>query len=183
MSTTTIIVNGFARAGKDSFVDACAIHAQNCTGWLRTFAFSSIDPVKELLTHSGIDMSGKTDPDRKLWADVGASLEEHSGWRSKKCVTYASDCVGWAESNRRGCIVFLHIREPAIIAKVIAGIAAEQIGPVHTLLIRGPREIMPNNVADNSVLGMTYDDTIQNDGDLRLLSDRAYAYLKSKGLM
>lgn len=184
MTTTTIIINGFARAGKDSFVDACAAHIHQRDDCLRLFSFSSIDPVRNLLTeHAAIDMSVKTDADRKLLADVGAALEAHSNWRTKKCVEYVGDRAGWAEANRRDVVVFLHIREPENIATVIRGIADRGVGPVHTLLLRSPREVMPDNVADNSVLGMHYTDTIQNDGDLRLLSDRAYAYLKGKGLV
>lgn len=180
MTCTTIIINGFARAGKDTFVDACQM-LMNQTKWV--YAFSSIDPVRSLLRDlAKVDISKKTDADRKLMAEVGAALEAHSNWRTDKCVDWVAGKAAWAQHNSRDTVLFLHIREPENIAKVSAQIADRCLGVVHTLLLRSPREIMPDNVADNAVLGMEYEDTIHNDSGLAALSDKAHAYLIKKGL-
>ena len=177
MTVTTIIVNGFARAGKDSFVDACIDHLE--TNQIRCEAFSSIDPVRWLLQNdAGLDLSAKTPADRKLLADVGAALEQHSNWRTNRCLDFIKDFDLGGDD-----VVFLHIREPENIAKVIGGIIDGGLGNNHTLLLRSPREIMPDNVADNAVLGMIYDDTLHNDGDLDALSILAGHYLARKGLI
>lgn len=179
MNTTTIIVNGFARAGKDSFVAACKLHLNFD---IMVSSFSSIDPVRDLLKRSGIDTSAKTEADRKLLALVGAALEEHSNWRTNSCVDFITD----AELDRwhdQKAVVFLHIREPENIQKVIAGIKAKKLGDVHTVLIRGPREVQADNIADKAVLDMRYDDVLHNNSTLDALYVLAGHYLARKGVI
>ena len=182
MTTTTIIVNGFARAGKDSFVAACKQHLHAQGRW--PFEFSSITPVKDLIEEgAGIDLSAKTDADRKLLADVGAALQAHSNWRTTRCLGFIEGYMKWGKRLTRDVVMFLHIREPENIQKVITGVKDRNLGAIHTVLLRGPREVRVDNVADNAVLGMSYDDTLYNDSDLDALSVLAGNYLGRKGLI
>ncbi len=179
MTVTTIIVNGFARVGKDSFVAACRSHLE--ANGVAVREFSSIDPVRDLLGRAGIDLSAKTEADRKLLADVGAALEEHCNWRTDRCLDFVADICQTPQS--RSHVVFMHIREPENIRKVIVDIQQRNLGDVLTALLRGPREVCAANVADRAVLRMKYDNVLYNNGTLDDLHVLAGSYLAKKGLI
>lgn len=173
-----VIVNGPARAGKDSFVEACIRHLR--ARGILTSAFSSITPVVNLLMRAGIDTSRKTEADRKLLADVGAAVEEHSGFRTEHCMTVCRE--NRRKGGSHGSVTFLHVREPANILHLIYLAEAQNFDEVLTVKITGPRGIHSDNLADRAVDGFRYGAEITNDGNLDQLSDRAFGYLELKGL-
>lgn len=186
MNVTTIIVNGFARVGKDSFVAACRSHLEANGAIVREF--SSIEPVRDLMRSAMIDVSAKTEADRKLLADVGAALEEHCNWRTNRCLDFIADQalaaqVAFVRNFERKMVVFLHIREPENIRKVIAGIEQRGIGVTHTVLLRGSREVRADNIADRAVLDTKYGAVLHNNGTLDDLHVLAGNYLAKKGLI
>ena len=109
-----IVVNGKPRAGKDTAIafmqEILAEHG------IQSMQFSSIDPVRNVIQALGIDVSAKTPADRALLAEIGAAVEKHSGYRSKACLTEALRFL----CCYHNAVVFLHIREPAMIETVAA---------------------------------------------------------------
>lgn len=170
-----IIVNGRPRAGKDTLIGFMQNHLREAG--VPTMAFSSIDPVRDLLTGAGFDLSGKTEADRKLLAVVGAAVEEHSHWRTQACI----DEIVSFDLNYGGGVVFLHIREPANIERIrqwVADVGLEMGFSMTTVLLRSNREELVNsNGADASVDDVDYDYRLENNGTPELLSWTAKMFL------
>lgn len=171
---TVIIVNGKPRAGKDSTVEAMTKHMQ--AAGIQVRAFSSIEPVRDMLASAGVDVTKKTPEDRALLAEIGDSLEKHSQWRSNKCRNEIRRFFGTLYSDEP-CVMFLHVREPAIINRIIMG--AGTAYKVVTVLIRSKRaENVTSNAADMNVEDVHYDATIFNDDTLDDLSDSCLKLLR-----
>lgn len=180
MTCTVIFVNGPPRAGKDTFVELASKHLAKANVW--PDSFSSIDPVRNLLTdHAGIDLSAKTPADRKLLADVGAALEEHSYWRTERVVQFCRDNAWKGAGHGYDTAVFLHIREPQNIRRVEARL--REIGgfQMTTVFIEGPRAETVDNVADSAIRLMSYDWTIDNDLTIDDLRVKTAAWLRQIG--
>lgn len=168
---TVVVVNGEPRAGKDTFIN-------NVSAMLRSRrvpvdSFSSIDPVREMLQGAGFDLDAKTEADRKLLAVIGDAVQEHSNWRTNKCIEQI-DWFRW--NNHRKGVFFLHIREPKNIALVQAGLA-QGISMI-TVFIESTRshKIM-SNAADAGVRNMKYHHVIQNNGTLGDFSNAAARFV------
>ena len=168
-----IIVNGKPRAGKDTLIALmremvpCASHE-----------FSSIDPVRRML-NKHVDLSRKTEADRKLLATVGDAMEAHSGFRTAACL----DEVSLFFMARRAGLFFCHIREPHHIATLSRAWRLQGI-KVTTVLLRSIRaEDVQSNPADAGVEKMRYDRTIENNGTLVDLRDAARAFLVDLDLL
>lgn len=163
--TQIIIVNGPPRAGKDTFIEilTAMLRAKN----IDVDAFSSIDPVRDMLTGAGFDLSKKTQADRRLLALVGDAVEEHSAWRTQQCIDRITD---FAFSVRRPSesVMFLHIREPANIATIRQWASATYgVHTCSTVFIENFRaEQVTSNAADAGVKDMGYDYTLENNGTL-----------------
>lgn len=163
---TVIIVNGKPRAGKDSTVEAMTAHLQ--AAGIQVRAFSSIDPVRDMLASAGVDVTKKTPEDRALLAEIGDSLEKHSHWRSAKCRNEIRRFFATLYSDE-AAVMFLHVREPAIINRIIMG--AGTAYRVLTVLVQSPRaENVTSNAADMNVDRIMYDTVIYNDSTLEVLN-------------
>lgn len=171
-----IFVNGKPRAGKDSVVQAMS-NILMANG-VATACFSSIDPVRDMMTNAGFDLSQKTEADRALLAEVGDSVEMHSQVRTRACV---DTTMRFFEDLKGSGVMFLHIREALVINRVerrldaIGGIKRSRIQVV------SPRaENVNSNHADLNTGNMGYDLTISNDGtldDLARKCDKALLHL------
>lgn len=168
-----VVVNGPPRAGKDTFI-AMLRKAAPCP----TEEFSSIEPVRQLLSQV-VDLSEKTEADRKLLATVGDALEEHSHFRTHACL--AATALFFA-AQKRG-IFFCHIREPRHIQHLRR--LWRQAGcTVTTVLVTGRRaENVTSNPSDAGVLGMDYDRAVTNDGSLADLQRAAEDFLIDLGIL
>lgn len=180
MTTTVIFVNGPPRAGKDTFVELASKHLAKANVW--PDSFSSIDPVRDLLTNSaGIDLSAKTPADRKLLADIGAALEEHSNWRTEKVVEFCKNSAWKGAGHGYDTAVFIHIREPQNIQRVIRRL--REIGGfrVTTAFVDGPRAVDVDNVADRAIRLMSYDWTLDNDSTIEAFDTVARLWVDQIG--
>lgn len=180
MTCTVIFVNGPPRAGKDTFVELASKHLAQVNVWCDSF--SSIDPVRDLLTdHAGINLSAKTPADRKLLADVGAALEEHSNWRTEKVVAFCKGSAWKGAGHGYDTAVFIHMREPQNIQRTISRL--KEIGgfKITAVFIDGPRAETVDNVADSAIRGMMYGHYVFNDGSLADLYGKAAAALRLMG--
>jgi len=155
-----IIVNGKPRAGKDTFIKMMsnALREQG----IDVDTFSSIDPVRWMLTMAGLDLTAKTEADRKLLAVVGAELEEHCGFRTNRSYSQVEQFA--AVHQRSLGVFFLHMREPALIEKMRQML---HWADLTTVFIESDRaENVTSNSADAGVQGMTYDHVLSNSGTL-----------------
>lgn len=156
-----VFVNGPARAGKDTAVGFMRDYLTE-RGFLTT-AYSSIDPVREMLVREGIDVSAKTEADRLLLATLGKALEDHCQYRSKACVFQI--LAGIAPG--RDTAIFLHVREPDTITRIRSRISEVFPGAtVRTCLVDSMRATPARNPADRSVFDMTYNGMIVNNRGL-----------------
>lgn len=180
--TRVFIVNGKPRAGKDGLIGFMQEHLR--AAGVPTVAFSSIDPVRDLLSGAGFDVSAKTEADRKLLADVGSAVEEHSNWRTNRCIDEIVDFYCGAGQNG---VFFLHMREPKNIETMRAWImdkGLKQAITMTTIKLRSYRaEGISSNTADASVDQMVYDYTLSNDWTLDYLRDVAKLFLKEIGVL
>lgn len=175
--THIIIVNGPPRTGKDTFIEILTsmLRAKN----IAVDAFSSIDPVRDMLTAAGFDLSKKTETDRKLLAVVGAAVEEHSSWRMRQCIDRICD-FAFSVANPADSVMFLHIREPANIATIRQWASATYgVHTCCTVFIESIRaEKVISNSSDAGVKDMGYDYTVPNNGSLADLLDTTMIFAK-----
>lgn len=168
--THIIIVNGKPRAGKDTFISHLTTILRRRS--IHVDAFSSIDPVRDMLTAAGFDLRWKTEADRRLLAVVGQAVEDHSQWRTHQCLVRINDFAFSIHDASRS-VMFLHIREPKNIDTIKA--ASAQFYPCLTVFLESDRaENVTSNTADAGVADMIYDHTFQNNGtieDLYLVAE------------
>ncbi len=173
-----IVVNGRPRAGKDTAIAFMQGILQEHR--IASIQFSSIDPVRDVVQRLGIDVSAKTPADRALLAEIGSSVEKHSGYRSKACLTEA---LRFFASHSKA-VVFLHIREPAMIETVAAGLDRMAKIDLISVLVESERaEHVTSNAADMGVEGLSYNAKLSNHGSLPLLEANCRCLLHTLGLL
>ena len=153
-SKQIIIINGTGGCGKDTFVSFVSKYK-------RVYNFSSIDKVKEIAKLIGWD-GGKTDKDRKFLSDLKKLTTEYNDMAFNSI----KDAINIFK-NSDDEIMFIHIREPEEIKRVVDAFNAK------TLLIKrdGYDNIM-TNVSDANVENYDYDYIIYNKS-LEQLEDEA----------
>ena len=174
MTTTVFIVNGKPLAGKDTLIDFMYEHLESIGIPVR--AFSSIDPVRDVLINMHIDVSLKTDRDRKLLSVVGDAVEEHSCYRTDKCKMH----IIWVNDTFKKHptkVAFLHIREPHLIEKIIKDLSQETVKFVKVMVESNRSKNVTSNKSDAGVDAMEYDVLVNNDEDLNSLHDKALRLL------
>ena len=167
MNKTVVIINGYPHSGKDEFV-------KYVTEFLLSHAIfvaniSSVKPVLDMLAEVNIDVSEKTDPQRKLIASIKSALDEYK-WSATRLV-----CEDIIRSLSE--VIFLHVREPMAID--ISKTILQDHANVKTLFIDKPdANRHAGNPADEGVENYGYDDYITNGGSLDDLKAQAIVYAK-----
>lgn len=165
---TIICVNGKPRAGKDSAVEMMEAILNECQ--IDTYAFSSIQPIKDLLTPL-VDLSAKTPADRKLLSVVGDALQEHSQFRTNAA-------LGHMHAMGDGGVFFLHIREPDLI-ELLRQECLSYGWRFERVFVESDRaEDVQNNPSDANVAAGEYDHTLYNNGTLVELDYQCFALLR-----
>ncbi len=165
-----IIVNGYPRSGKDTFVDMAGKYFAKL-GW-GAHAMSSIDPVIEILDRAGISAEPKTPEKRALMAEIKSALEKHDRFVSRTVVSRMDGAI--FQSSFMMQIGFIHVREPDAIAFMKTLVSGE----FFTVFVDRPdAERVTSNAADMGVEGYSYDFTIQNDRDLAALQKRVHLFV------
>lgn len=173
---TVIAINGPPRAGKDTAVDMMTAHLEE-TG-IPTLEYSSIQPVKDMLADY-VDLKAKTPADRRLLALVGDALQEHSGFRTNNSLFQISEFFDKHDDG----VFFLHMREPDLIDKVLAGCRVLGINFIRVFMESDRAEDVQNNAADAGVRDGTYDCLLVNNGTLEDLAEECLQFLKSRRLL
>lgn len=165
-----IIVGGFPRSGKSTFVSYC----QEIIGENYTLDISTVDLVKSLAVKAGWDGT-KTPKNRKFLSDLKQLLIE---WDD---VPY-KDVIKTAQTKRteldtygitHTLYVFVQCREPEEIQKFVDRVGAR------TVFVSRKDHEKPTNESDIATRRYNYEATIFNDGDLDQLTLCAQAYIKS----
>jgi len=173
MTKTLFIINGFARSGKDTFVDLLQKHGPAAS--TSVHRFSSIDPVRNLLRDMGFPVDNKGPKERDLLAEVGFTVERYNGFRSTKCVEYAKGIAEKFSASGAHLLVTIMCREPILI-NTIKEMAEQEGFKCFTLLVHRDGVAAAEgatNEADKGVLGMKYDIVIDNSGTLDHLDQAA----------
>ena len=144
MNKQIIIINGTGGSGKDTFIE-------NVSKYAKIFNFSSVDKVKEIARMIGWD-GKKTDKDRKFLSDLKRLTTEYNDMAFNS-IKEAVDLFRKSDNE----IMFIHIREPEEIKRVVNSFGAK------ALLVKrmGLSNIM-SNYSDASVDHYDYDFTIIN---------------------
>ena len=139
MEKKVIIINGTGGSGKDTFTEFCAKH-------LKVYNYSTIDRIKEIAKEFGWNGT-KTDKDRKFLSDLKKLATEYNDMPYKLTIDSIDEFM---KSDYD--IMFIHIREPEEIKKVVNEVEAK------TLLIkRKDHDIIKTNISDASIEGYDYD--------------------------
>lgn len=168
---TVIVINGKPRAGKDTAVMFMRAHLKHLG--ILSAAFSSIDPIKELLAPA-VDLSAKTDADRKLLSVVGDALQEHSEFRTKRAIYEISDFFRLVGNG----VFFLHMREPLLIAKMKSECEGQGVTLLSILLKSDLARDVTNNSSDAGVETGVYDRVCTNNSDLQSFSQECLYLVK-----
>jgi hypothetical protein len=159
-----IIINGYGRVGKDTFVDLFTGIIKN--GGVANI--STVDYAKDISRLMGWNGKTKTEKDRQLWSTL------------KKAMTVYNDGVFNNIINEidayRHKYTFVHCREPEEIQKFVDHYANVSDIACTTLLITNKRITPPNNSSDLSVINYKYDYTIANDTNINALNVAAVLY-------
>lgn len=155
-----IIINGPARAGKDTFVSMVS-------EIVKTMNVSSVDKVKEIARSIGWD-GGKTDRDRKFLSDLKQLTSDYNDM-SFEFMKQKYDEFWKSDAE----ILFFHIREPENILRAVEYFDASSL-----LVTRSGVHIVTSNKSDASVFDYDYDHRVFNDGSLDDLKEAAKKFVK-----
>lgn len=167
-----IVINGYPRAGKDTFVKFC----QDVLGTFRCRNLSTIDCIKKNARYFGY-LGEKTPEARRFLAklkDITSEYNDFSYKYIKKQLYYIQD----QESPHCKIVVFIHCREPKEIDRFVKDYNAI------TVLVKNKRvKDEYSNEADANVEDYRYDVTILNNttlDNLKLSAKAFIDYLKEK---
>ena len=181
--TKVVIINGKPQSGKDTFCKYAQGYCDDDES-ANTLIISSVDPLKEMLTQLGWDGT-KTDKIRGMLMDMKQLWVQNQDGPTmflfNSILEFHKACTG--EDN----IVFVHIREPEEIKKLVnalTGFESMGIDVISLLVIRKGGEDTPNQPAETRrsddealINSYEYDVTINNDGDLIKLQELAAEFV------
>lgn len=165
-----VIVNGYPRSGKDTFV-GFAIDHFTTLGW-RASAVSTIDQVKKITRDLGIIDEPKTPEKRALWADIKAAFERYDRFLTRRLLCeHMKFMRTMQDATARAQILFIHVREPDAIEFI--GSIREEFEFQTAFVDRPDAERVTSNASDINVEDFPYSWTISNTGSLHQLQAAA----------
>lgn len=169
-----VVINGTGGSGKDTFVDFCMEHITDKENYM-IHNVSSVDKIKEAAIVLGWN-GAKTEKDRKFLSDLKILTEEYNDGNFKYMLERYNQ-MKLADSIEMKGILFLHIREPKEIQRIVDTFAKNK---VITLLITSNRvKDIKSNMADAGVYDYEYNITLHNDGTLEQLQEAAKSFIDS----
>lgn len=167
MNKILVVVNGYPKSGKDSFVDYCITHLQkkNMIG----IKYSTISTCVELAKFVGWD-GEKDDASRVMLSELKNWYTKHFDGTFNEMVRLMTD------DNHKFDIIFSMIREPEEIIK-IDNWCTENNFLCITILMDGRGERHHLAHSDYLVENYHYDQVIVNDGSLESLERAAEKFV------
>lgn len=164
--TYIIIINGVGGSGKDTFIDKFKEVACNSAEWKCVVErISSVDFVKHIAKLAGWD-GVKDNKGRQFLSDLKDAMTAYDDGPYKYCVkealrfTFRHD--GGMVRNNWKSFLFIHVREPKEIKKLVDALGATTI-----LIHRTSAEKVDfTNHADKGVFDYEYDHEVLNDGTI-----------------
>lgn len=167
-----IIVNGYARAGKDTFINIC----RDIIGDKYSMKISIIDPVKDIAKYCGWD-GRKTDKTRKFLCDLKDLLSEWGDVPFMKICTkideFQWDMEHYGVSDK--AYVFVIMREKCDADRLVERYKCECTN-IYKVFINGG-EHNASNRADMGVVNEGFDFTINNDSSISDLEKKAKNFI------
>lgn len=169
MDKQIFIINGSGGVGKDTFVELVSVELNDILKKFHTVInFSSIDKVKEIAREIG--WSGrKSEKDRKFLSDLKVLTSEYCDMPFKSMKNKVNDFLKDEESR----FLFLHIREPEEITRIVKEFGAKTI-----LIKRNVVKHITSNMADENVFNYDYDFVIENNGTIEELHEKAKKFVQ-----
>lgn len=166
------IINGSGGVGKDAFIEMVKLHTLNKN--IKMENYSSVSKVKEIAKIIGWN-GEKSEKDRKFLSDLKLLTTEYNDMPLNDMKNFADGFMNIVDKDDTR-ILFLHIREPKEIEKAVK--MFKEYYKVKTLLVkRDAIKHIVSNMADKYVYNYNYDVTINNDGSLKDLREKAKNFL------
>lgn len=163
----TIVINGNAGTGKDSFILLCEKYLKEENLGVNIYNRSTVDFVKYIAEIAGWDGT-KTPRNRKFLSDLKDILEEWDDVPNKQIDVTIKSLIGLKEDS----ILFIHAREPHNIQYY-----KDKYNAITVLVINNNIPQVTSNHADMDVYDYTYDYLIDNNSDLQQLEDSAKTFM------
>lgn len=155
-----IVINGMPRSGKDTFVSFASKYAT-------TTNFSSVDFVKDVARFAG--WNGEKDPKSRLFlSELKELLTEYDDIPYKKI----AEEIHWFKNQPEQELLFIHIREPGEIARIV-----RDFGAITILVKRANNQQIVSNDSDKYTESYNYDFVLNNDSDLDALDAKARGFV------
>lgn len=164
------IINGRPGAGKDTFVKFLQDLYRN------VYNHSTVDSIKKIYRICGWN-GEKTRHDRKVLSDLKDYMSQKIDLSFYEISEKISELTKKAEVENEDLLLFIHIREPEEIARVI-----KQFPGTQSILISRPKKGKKqnnSNHADANVNHFEYDHYIQNNEGLTEFKKTAAKFLET----
>lgn len=169
MDKHIFIINGSGGVGKDTFVGLVSTQLNDMLKKFHTVInFSSVDKVKEIAKEIGWD-GKKTEKNRKFLSDLKILTSEYCDMPFESMKSKVTEFMKDEESK----FLFLHIREPEEIDRIVKEFGAKTI-----LIIRDTVKHIVSNMADENVFNYYYDFVIDNNGTKEELNSKAKDFIQ-----
>lgn len=156
-----VVINGSGGSGKDTFIKLCS-------KYVKVENKSSIDLIKEAATIVGW-RGGKTEKDRLFLSNLKKLSIQYNDAPFNYCVK----CI----ESTKAEVLFLHIREPEEINKIVNYCAVEGYGCTTLLVVNLRVRHIKSNSSDGGVLNYEYHTIIINDSTLLSLELKARDFI------
>lgn len=168
MNKQIFIINGSGGIGKDTFVELVSVELNDKLKRFHTVVnFSSVDRVKEIAKEIGWD-GRKTEKDRKFLSDLKSLTRDYCDMPFQSMKNKIKEFL----ESEEGQVLFLHIREPDEIKRVVNEFGAKTI-----LIVRDSVTQITSNTSDKNVFDYHYDFIVDNNGTIEELQEKAKQFV------
>lgn len=168
MNKQIFVINGFGGVGKDTFVELVSVELNDKLKRFHTVVnFSSVDRVKEIAKEIGWD-GRKTEKDRKFLSDLKSLTRDYCDMPFQTMKNKIKEFL----KSEEGQVLFLHIREPEEIKRVVNEFGAKTI-----LIVRDSATQIISNTSDKNVFEYHYDFIVDNNGTIEELQEKAKQFV------
>jgi len=175
-----IIINGYPRSGKDTFVSYCAECNTAKVNKIRVNNLSTIDFIKNIAEQLG--WNGEKNPkSRKFLSDLKKLSADFNDFPCQHTVDSIVSCDDYERSEGLDDSPnwwFINCREPEEIGKLVDDFTA-LCYPVKTVFIERNDHETPNCDSDSRVKEFGYNYIIENNKDLYTLKDSAETFMEN----